>query len=379
MNKKEVGVYIHIPFCKQKCYYCDFVSFANKEELIERYINALKKEIKYKLKSKDKIDTIYIGGGTPSVIDSKYIVEILEEIYSVVGFDETREVTIEINPGTVDKEKIEAYKTVGINRISLGLQTTNDKLLKNIGRIHTYKQFEEAYNLVQKAGFTNINVDLMLALPNQTLEDLKISLNKIINLNPTHISVYSLILEEGTKLEDLINRKVLELPSEDIERQMYWKTKHLLEENGYIHYEISNFAKENYKSKHNSNCWEQQEYYGFGLASHSYINNVRYSNIEDLSQYIKNIENEEYNKIKQVNEIQTKISKAKEYMMLSLRTIDGVKIKEYKAKFQENPLYIYRREIEKLTQNELLEIDGDYIKLTAKGIDFANQVWKEFV
>lgn len=373
------GIYIHIPFCKQKCYYCDFVSFANKEELIERYINALKKEIKYKLKSKDKIDTIYIGGGTPSVIDSKYIVEILEEIYSIVGFDETREVTIEINPGTSDKEKIEAYKTVGINRISLGLQTTNDKLLKNIGRIHTYKQFEEAYNLVKQEGFTNINVDLMLALPNQTLEDLKISLNKIINLNPTHISVYSLILEEGTKLEDLINRKVLELPSEDIERQMYWKTKHLLEENGYIHYEISNFAKENYKSKHNSNCWKQQEYYGFGLASHSYINNVRYSNIEDLSQYIKDIENEEYNKIKQVNEIQTKISKAKEYMMLSLRTIDGVKIKEYKAKFQENPLYIYRREIEKLTQNELLEIDGDHIKLTAKGIDFANQVWEEFV
>lgn len=373
------GIYIHIPFCKQKCYYCDFVSFANKEELIERYINALKKEIKYKLKSKDKIDTIYIGGGTPSVIDSKYIVEILEEIYSIVGFDETREVTIEINPGTVDKEKIEAYKTVGINRISLGLQTTNDILLKNIGRIHTYKQFEEAYNLVKQEGFTNINVDLMLALPNQTIKDLEESLKQVINLNPTHISVYSLILEEGTKLEDLINRKVLELPSEDIERQMYWKTKHLLEENGYIHYEISNFAKENYKSKHNSNCWKQQEYYGFGLASHSYINNVRYSNIEDLSQYIKNIENEEYNKIKQVNEIQTKISKAKEYMMLSLRTIDGVKIKEYKAKFQENPLYIYRKEIEKLTQNELLEIDGDNIKLTAKGIDFANQVWKEFV
>lgn len=373
------GIYIHIPFCKQKCYYCDFVSFANKEELIERYINALKKEIKYKLKSKDKIDTIYIGGGTPSVIDSKYIVEILEEIYSIVGFDETREVTIEINPGTVDKEKIEAYKTVGINRISLGLQTTNDKLLKNIGRIHTYKQFEEAYNLVKQEGFTNINVDLMLALPNQTIKDLEESLKQVISLNPTHISVYSLILEEETKLEDLINRKVLELPSEDIERQMYWKTKHLLEENGYIHYEISNFAKENYKSKHNSNCWKQQEYYGFGLASHSYINNVRSSNIENLSQYIKNIENEEYNKIKQVNEIQTKISKAKEYMMLSLRTIDGVKIKEYKAKFQENPLYIYRKEIEKLTQNELLEIDGDNIKLTAKGIDFANQVWEEFV
>lgn len=387
MNAKETedifrnsfGIYIHIPFCKQKCYYCDFVSFAKKEEMIEQYINALKKEIKYKLNGKDKIDTIYIGGGTPSVIDSKYIVEVLEEIYSIVGFDKTREVTIEVNPGTVDKEKIEDYKRVKINRISLGLQTTNDTILKSIGRIHTYKQFEETYKLIQQVGFTNINVDLMLALPNQTLEDLDRSLKQVMNLKPTHISVYSLILEEGTKLEDLINKKVLDLPSDDIERKMYWKTKEVLESNGYIHYEISNFAKQSYESKHNSNCWNQQEYYGFGVAAHSYINNVRYSNTEDLGKYIKNIENEEYNKVKQVNEIQTKISKAKEYMILKLRTIAGVEIKEYKAKFQENPLYIYRKEIEKLTESELLEIDGDNIKLTAKGIDFANLVWEEFV
>ena len=250
MNAKETedifrnsfGIYIHIPFCKQKCYYCDFVSFAKKEEMIEQYINALKKEIKYKLNGKDKIDTIYIGGGTPSVIDSKYIVEVLEEIYSIVGFDKTREVTIEVNPGTVDKEKIEDYKRVKINRISLGLQTTNDTILKSIGRIHTYKQFEETYKLIQQVGFTNINVDLMLALPNQTLEDLDRSLKQVMNLKPTHISVYSLILEEGTKLEDLINKKVLDLPSDDIERKMYWKTKEVLESNGYIHYEISNFA-----------------------------------------------------------------------------------------------------------------------------------------
>lgn len=373
------GIYIHIPFCKQKCYYCDFVSFVNKEELIEKYINCLKKEIRNTLKAKDKIDTIYIGGGTPSVIDSKYIKEILEEIYNIVGFDESREVTIEINPGTVNKEKIEDYKKAKINRISLGLQATQDKLLKSIGRIHNFKQFKEAYNLVKQTGFTNINIDLMLGLPNQTLEDLKTSLDQVISLKPTHISLYSLILEEGTKLEELINSNKLELPLEEIEREMYWKTKEILEENGYIHYEISNFAKKGYESKHNSNCWKQQEYYGFGVASHSYINNIRYSNTENLEKYIEYVENNEYNKIKETHEIQTKETKAKEYMMLKLRTLQGVKIREYKEKFQENPLFVYRKEIEKLTKQDLIEVDLDNIKLTKKGLDFANEVWEEFV
>lgn len=373
------GIYIHIPFCKQKCFYCDFVSFANKDELVEKYINCLKREIKYTLKAKDKIDTIYIGGGTPSAIDSMYIKEILEEIYAIVGFDKNREVTIEINPGTLTKEKIEMYKEAKINRISLGLQATQDKLLKSIGRIHNFEQFKEAYSLVKEADFTNVNVDLMLGLPNQTLKDLEESLKEVISLKPTHISLYSLILEEGTKLEELINSKQLELPSEEIERQMYWKTKKILEENGYIHYEISNFAKKNYESKHNSNCWNQHEYYGVGVASHSYINNIRYSNTENLKKYIEHVENNEYNKIKETHEIQTKDTKAKEYMMLKLRTLQGIEIKEYKKKFQENPLFVYRKEIEKLTKQDLIEVDLDNIKLTKKGIDFANEVWEEFV
>lgn len=373
------GIYVHIPFCKQKCYYCDFVSFANKEEIIEQYINALKKEINNTLKPNDKIDTIYIGGGTPSVIDSKYIIEVLQEIYNIVGFDKTREVTIEINPGTLTEKKLENYKKAKINRISLGLQATQDRLLKSIGRIHNYDQFKEAYNLVNKAGFTNVNIDLMLGLPNQSLKDLEESLNEVIALKPTHISIYSLILEEGTKLEELINKKVLELPTEDLERQMYWKTKNILEENGYIHYEISNFARKGYESRHNSNCWKQQEYYGFGVSAHSYINNIRYSNTENLEEYIEYIGNDEYNKIKETHEIQTKISKAKEYMMLKLRTIEGVKIQEYKEKFQENPLFLYRKEIEKLTKQDLIEVDLDNIKLTKKGLDFANEVWEEFV
>ncbi len=373
------GIYIHIPFCRQKCYYCDFVSFANKEELVGKYINCLKKEIKNTLKPKDKIDTIYIGGGTPSAIDSKFIKEILEEIYNVVGIDENREITIEINPGTINKEKTEDYKKAKINRISLGLQTTNDKLLKSIGRIHNYEQFKFAYDLVKQAGFTNVNIDLMLGLPNQSLADLEKSLKKVIELEPTHISLYSLILEEGTKLQELINNNKLELPLEDVERQMYWKTKEILEKNGYRHYEISNFAKIGYESIHNSNCWKQQEYYGLGVAAHSYINNIRYSNIENLEKYIQYIENSEYNKIKEIHEIQTRETKAKEYMMLKLRTLKGVEIREYKEKFQENPIFIYRKEIEKLTKQDLIEVDLDNIKLTKKGLDFANEVWEEFV
>ena len=371
------GIYIHIPFCKKKCYYCDFISYASRECMVLDYISALKKEIMYTLKKTDKIDTIYIGGGTPSVIECKYIKEILEEIYKIIGYDKNREVTIEINPGTVTQEKIKEYKKININRISIGLQSTNNKLLKDIGRIHTYEQFKETYELVKNENFENINVDLMLALPNQTLEDLEESLKDVIKLNPTHISVYSLILEEKTKMYEMVNKKEVELPSEDLERQMYWKTKEMLEKAGFVHYEISNFAKKGYESKHNSNCWNQQEYYGFGLAAHSYINNMRYSNTENLEEYIQFIKEEKYNKVKSIHEIQTKKSKMKEYMMLKLRTIEGIEIKEYKKKFQENPLYIYKNEIEKLTKNELVEVDG--IKLTNKGLDFANEVWQEFI
>lgn len=373
------GIYIHIPFCKQKCYYCDFVSFANRECMIEKYINALRKEIKYILKDDDKIDTIYIGGGTPSVIDSSYIKEILEEIYKKVGQDEKREVTIEINPGTLTKEKLIDYKESGINRISIGVQTTNNKLLKSIGRIHNFEQFIDAYEMIKQADFTNTNIDLMLGLPNQTMKDLEESLNIITNLEPKHISVYSLILEDGTKLKELVEQNPEILPKEELERKMYWKTKEILENKGYIHYEISNFAKSGFESKHNSNCWKQQEYYGFGTAAHSYINNMRYSNTQDLEAYIKNIENDEYNKNKEINEIQTRESKMEEYMMLKLRMLDGVEIKAFKNKFQENPLYVYRERIEKLVKEDLLEVDGDNIKLTKKGLDFANEVWEEFV
>lgn len=239
--KKNIGVYIHIPFCKSKCYYCDFVSFSNKDVLIEEYIKAIIEEIKMSKIDEYNVKTVYIGGGTPSVLDSKYIGMILSEIRT--SMDKEAEVTIEINPGTITKEKLIDYASYGINRVSIGLQSADDNLLKQIGRIHNYQEFLNTYKLVREVGINNINVDLILGLPNQSLEILKNSLNEVISLNPEHISIYSLILEEGTKLEEMVSNEELKLIDEDLERKMYWETKKILEQAGYEHYEISNYAK----------------------------------------------------------------------------------------------------------------------------------------
>ena len=388
MQEKELGIYIHIPFCKQKCYYCDFVSFSNKEGYIEKYVETVKREIdSYDLPNYN-ITTIYIGGGTPSRIPSEKIQEILEKIKQKIPKNQTRwediEITIELNPGTVEEEKIKKYKEIGINRLSIGLQSTNNKLLKEIGRIHTFEDFKNTYNLVKKVGFENINVDLMIGLPNQTISDVKESLNEIIKLNPTHVSVYSLIVEENTKMEQLINNKELQLPDEELERQMYWYVKNILELNGYNHYEISNFAKKGKESKHNLNCWEQKEYIGLGLAAYSYLNGVRYGNTSNIEEYINvqdffNRSELEESGIRIVDEVQTLEDKRKEYMLLGLRKIEGVSIQKFKEKFIENPIFLFRKELEKLVNEELIAIDGDCIRLTNKGLDLANIVWEEFV
>ena len=388
MQGKVLGIYIHIPFCKQKCYYCDFVSFSNKEGYIEKYVETVKREIDSYDLSKYNITTIYIGGGTPSRIPSEKIQEILEKIKQKISKNQTRwediEITIELNPGTVDEEKIKKYKEIGINRLSIGLQSTNNKLLKEIGRIHTFEDFKDTYNTVKKVGFENINVDLMIGLPNQTISDVKDSLNEIIKLNPTHVSVYSLIVEENTKMEKLINNKELQLPDEELERQMYWYVKNTLELNGYNHYEISNFAKKGKESKHNLNCWEQKEYIGLGLAAYSYLNGVRYGNTSDIEKYINvqdffNRSELEESGIRIVDEVQSLEDKRKEYMLLGLRKIDGVSIQKFKEKFVENPIFLFRKELEKLVNEKLITIDGDCIRLTNKGLDLANIVWEEFV
>ena len=228
-------------------------------------------------------------------------------------------------------------------------------------------------------GFTNINVDLMLALPNQSMDILIDSLLKVINLNPNHISLYSLILEEGTELEKMIENGEYKICDEDLERKMYHKTKSILEKNGYIHYEISNFAKKGFESRHNLSCWNQEEYIGFGLAAHSYYNKKRFSNIESIEEYISNINKGEYDKNIVIHERQDKPSEMREFMMIGLRKLDGVRISDFERKFRINPLFYFRFEISKLTDEELIEVDLDYIKLTKKGLDFANLVFEEFV
>lgn len=377
MKEKEIGIYIHIPFCKSKCYYCDFISFTNQCDQIESYIQKVLQEMQQYDIRNCNVTTIYIGGGTPSFIDEKYIKQILEELKRKLIENKTKweeiETTIEINPGTVTKKKLEEYKMLGINRISIGLQSTNDVLLKQIGRIHNYQQFLEAYQLVEEVGFKNINMDLIIGLPNQNIQDIKQTLTEIQRLNPNHVSVYSLVVEEGTKIEELIHSGKLQLPDEELERQMYWYVKNTLELNGYKHYEISNFAKEGKESKHNLNCWEQKEYIGLGAGAHSYLDGVRYSN--SVFKELK-----EWNFIdKKIEEKQTLEDKKKEYMLLGLRKIEGVSIQKFKEKYRDNPVFLYRQELAKLVEEGLIQIDGDFIRLTNKGIDLANLVWEEFV
>ena len=377
------GIYIHIPFCKRKCSYCDFISFSNKDNLINSYVEALKKEIEKFNFSKYNVTTIYLGGGTPSYIKENYIKEILDLlkeklINNKVSWQDL-EITIEVNPGTVTKEKLEVYKEVGVNRLSIGLQSTNNSLLKQIGRIHKFEDFLDTYNIAKEVGFDNINVDLMIALPNQTIEDIKESLEKIVNLNPSHISVYSLIVEEGTLLEKQIDEGKMRLPSDEEERRMYWYVKNFLELHGYNHYEISNFSKKGKESKHNLNCWNQEEYIGFGLASHSYINGIRFCNTSNLEEYIKNIDDNNINKNREVEERQEREDEEKEFMMLGFRKIEGVDISKFKEKYQENPLFLFRKELDKLVSEGLIEVDLNNIRLTNKGLDLANIVFEEFI
>ena len=248
-----------------------------------------------------------------------------------------------------------------------------------MGRIHTFEDFINTYNLAKEVGFENINVDLMLGFPDQSIEDIKESLNQIIKLNPNHVSTYSLIVEEGTKIFNQIENNELQLPDEELERNMYWYVKNTLELNGYNHYEISNFSKKGKESKHNMNCWNQEEYIGFGIAAHSYISNIRFSNTNNLEEYIKNITNNELEKNIIIEEEQTLEDKKREFMMLGFRKIEGVNISKFKEKFVDNPIFIYREKLNKLVEEGLIEIDLNNIRLTNKGIDFANLVFEEFI
>lgn len=376
---KEIGIYVHIPFCKSKCYYCDFTSFANKETMICDYVECLIKEIKNKASSNYCVKTIFIGGGTPSFIDFCYIEKIIETINKNYCVDKNAEITIEVNPGSANKEKLESYLKSGINRLSIGLQSANNELLKKIGRIHKYEDYEKTIELAKKVGFHNINTDIIIGLPDQTIYDVEDTINKIISLDIQHISMYSLIVEEGTRMDQLIDSGKYILPDEEIERYMYWFAKRKLEDSGFEQYEISNFAKPGYFSRHNTDCWEQKEYLGFGAAASSYMDKKRFTNIQCLENYIKNINLNKFENNVQIEEEQDEKNQMNEYVILGLRKIKGISFREFDKKFGKKFLDEYKNEVEKLLKEGLVDIDVDSIRLSKKGLDLANIVWEEFI
>lgn len=380
----EIGIYIHIPFCISKCFYCDFTSYANRENMIEKYIYALCNEIlaKAEILSEYKVTTIYIGGGTPSYIDSKYIKQIFDTLMLVINKEDVKEITIEVNPNSVDEEKMRSYKEIGINRISIGLQSTYDTILKKIGRAHNLKDFEDTLELANKIGFKNISVDLIYPLPDLDLEKFKESVEYVINLkdkNVKHISIYNLEVHENTKLAFLLKEGYVTLVDEDTEYEMYEYLRKRFEEEEYHRYEISNYAIDGYESKHNLRYWNQELYLGFGCGASSFFSGTRYSNIKNIEKYIENIETGNSIIDKENYEELDLLALMKEYVMLSLRKIEGLDKKKFKAKYKKDIEEIFAEEIKELTDDKLIEEKQDKILLTKRGLEVANLVWEKFV
>ena len=372
---KEIALYVHIPFCKQKCMYCDFPSYSGKEKYIDVYVEALNKEILEKAEGYT-IRSIFIGGGTPSYLDEKALKSLLETL-NELKFKEDIEFTIECNPGTLTKEKLMIMKTHNVNRLSIGLQSTNNSLLKDIGRIHTYEIFKKNFLLARQLGFDNINVDLMFGLPNQNLEEWKNTLLEIIKLNPDHISTYSLIIEEGTCFYKLYNSNKLNLPDEDTERKMYKITKEILSKNNYKQYVISNYAKEDRECFHNKIYWKCEDYLGVGVSASSFIDNARFKNIDNIEEYIKNINEEK--SVEEEAHTNTLEDSMEEFVFMGLRMINGINICEFKERFNRNIYDVYAEVIKKHMDEELLANEKGNIYLTSKGIELSNYVMSDFI
>lgn len=373
---KKLELYIHIPFCVRKCAYCDFLSGPADEETIEDYVNHLCEEVKSAKKRTDgyEITTIFFGGGTPSLLKGEQMENIMQTIQETFMISCEAEITMEMNPGTVTEEKLFSYKNAGINRLSIGLQSVHNEELKMLGRIHTYETFLETYQLARKVGFTNINVDLISAIPGQTVESWKETLETIVKLGPEHISAYSLIIEEGTPFFEKYGENSpggSELPSEEEERQIYWETKTLMEQYGYYRYEISNYAKEGYECRHNIGYWERTPYLGFGIGAASLFEEKRWNNPEDLENWKADLE-VEVQKLSREEQME-------EFMFLGLRMMQGISKEKFSDTFGKMIENIYGEQIEKLKELELLEEEGDRIRLTEKGIDVSNSVFVEFL
>lgn len=397
-DKKELELYFHIPFCVRKCAYCDFLSAPAAKEVQEEYMRALILETKGRADEyRDyRVSSVFIGGGTPSLVDAGQLAALLEVVREHYELSEDIEITIECNPGTLTKEKLKIYKSAGVNRLSIGLQSADNGELKTLGRIHTYEEFLEGYELAVNAGFTNINVDVMSALPGQSLASYENTLRKVLSLNPVpaHISAYSLIVEEGTPFFERDERGELNLPDEDCERRMYERTEEMLLEAGFARYEISNYAKKGFECRHNCGYWRRTEYVGFGIGAASLVNSVRFHNGSDIKEYLCDplACREDFQELSLQEQME-------EFMFLGLRMTEGVSCEEFSRKFGQDIREVYGAVIAENKQKGLLcefakgkeepagqeELAGQEVQggrrlaLTKKGLDVSNQVMADFL
>ena len=384
MKKRNLELYLHIPFCVKKCNYCDFFSASGTPKEQADYVSAMIQEIQsyQELSGEYEVQTIFLGGGTPSLLTPEQIEQIFDAIYHIFSVNENAEITMEMNPGTVDIEKLHAMKAAGVNRLSIGLQSAQNEELKMLGRIHTYEEFLETWRLTEQAGFKNRNIDLMSALPGQTMESYEDTLSKVLALEPEHISAYSLILEEGTVFYDWyekgkLDRGAWKLPSEEEEYAMGELTIQRLAEAGMHRYEISNYAKSGKECRHNLGYWDRVEYLGIGAGSSSLIKGERFDHIRDRKAYIEKIRNGESILIDR--EILSVESQMEEFMYLGLRKIEGVSRTDFQNYFGKNVDDVYGEILDKLEEEQLLEFSGNRIRLTHRGMDVSNCVLAEFL
>ncbi|MBC5740555.1 oxygen-independent coproporphyrinogen III oxidase [Blautia sp. 2744] len=367
-------LYVHIPFCVRKCQYCDFLSGPSDEETKDRYIEALLKEIRAAEHTEDyEIVSVFIGGGTPSALKAEAIASIMRTLQEKFFFCEDAEVTIEANPGTVDPEKLTIYRNVGINRLSLGLQSTDAEELKLLGRIHSYEEFLKSYEWAREAGFSNINIDLMFAIPGQTGEAWRQHLYQVAELNPEHISAYSLIIEEGTPFAE----QNLDLPDEDTEYQMYEDTAEILERYGYRQYEISNYAKQGYMCRHNAGYWQRLEYLGFGLGASSLYGGMRFSNTHQMQEYLTDSRKPE--QIRKDVTVLSRNEQIEEFMFLGLRMTEGISEKNFEENFNVRLMDIYGDILQKYEETGFMEHIETKWRLTRKGIHVSNHILADFL
>ena len=378
--KKELELYLHIPFCVSKCKYCDFLSAPSGEEQRQIYVERLCRRIRYWSDVIHnygyEIVSIFVGGGTPSILTEAQITQVFEAVYESFPIREDAEITLEMNPGTDVKDKLPVYRKLGINRLSMGLQSADNKELKCLGRIHTYEDFRQVYQWAREAGFTNVNVDLMSAIPGQTLESYVDTLRKVADLEPEHISAYSLVIEEGTPFCERYGegRHAEELPDEDTERQMYVRTREILEDYGYHRYEISNYAKDGYECRHNLGYWDRKEYLGLGAGASSLMDHIRWKEPDHIGPSTGLVleEREDFTRLSRKDEME-------EFMFLGLRKIKGVSEQDFYKSFKVSMDEEYKDNIENLIKEGLLVREEDRIRLTDRGIDLSNYALSQFL